>query len=148
MKNYISKKRCVVALPMSTELAIVTGYKVEDTVELHGYEIECEDGHKYWSPKTVFEKAYHATDSMIFGLAIEALKLGKRVARKGWNGKGMWLKLIEGRSIPNVESEFSDENGHLTIYSRIDMFSADQKQVVGWLASQTDMLAEDWVIVE
>lgn len=87
-------------------------------------------------------------NQMTFGGAIEALKNGEKVARSGWNGKGMWVKLIQGRTIPNQhDSEFKDSDGNLEICSHIDMFSADKKQVVGWLASQTDMLAEDWMIV-
>lgn len=84
-----------------------------------------------------------------FGDAILALKEGRKAARAGWNGKGMWIKLIEGRIIDSPgESDFKSEDGTLTLCSHIDMFSADKKQVVGWLASQTDVLAEDWCVVE
>lgn len=75
---------------------------------------------------------------MNFGKAIEALKKGKKVARKGWNGKGMWLRLI----IP----EKSDIDMGLENLPYIEMKTADNK-LVPWLASQTDMLAEDWAIV-
>lgn len=76
---------------------------------------------------------------MNFGQAIEALKKGKKVARKGWNGKGMWLRLI----IP----EKSDIDMGLENLPYIEMKTADNK-LVPWLASQTDMLSEDWTIVE
>lgn len=72
---------------------------------------------------------------MNFGQAIEALKEGKKVAREGWNGKGMWLNL----QIPDEHSKMS--------LPYIYMFTADKHQVP-WLASQTDMLAEDWTIIE
>lgn len=75
---------------------------------------------------------------MNFGKAIEALKKGKKVARKGWNGKGMWLRLI----IP----EKCDIDIGLENLPYIEMKTADNK-LVPWLASQTDMLAEDWAIV-
>jgi hypothetical protein len=68
-----------------------------------------------------------------FGQAIEALKQGKRVAREGWNGKGMWLNL----QMPDLHSKMT--------LPYIYMFTAD-KNLVPWLASQTDVLAEDWVI--
>ena len=51
------------------------------------------DGYVSWSPKEQFEGAYRETGGLTFGLALEALKAGKRVARSGWNGKGMWLSL-------------------------------------------------------
>lgn len=70
-----------------------------------------------------------------FGKALEALKAGQKVARQGWNGKGMWLNL----QVPDAHSKMS--------LPYIYMFTACQNQVP-WLASQTDMLAEDWVIVK
>src|SRR5574344_1179182 len=58
-----------------------------------GYKVRYPDGYESWSPKGVFEEAYRPTDCMSFGLAIEAMKKGKKVARRGWNGKGMFLFL-------------------------------------------------------
>ncbi len=69
---------------------------------------------------------------MNFGTAVEALKLGKRVTRPGWNGKGMWLGLQK-----------SGEMDHPYIF----MSTVDGSKVP-WLASQTDVLAEDWMILE
>lgn len=82
---------------------------------------------------------------MKFGEAIEALKEGKCVARKGWNGKGMHLYLEDGL----VASVYSGVlAGHLRTYEPcIVMFTAQKKHQPGWLASQADMLATDWVIV-
>lgn len=71
---------------------------------------------------------------MNFGQAIEALKAGKRVSRSGWNGKGMWLAL----QVPDAHSKMS--------LPYIYMSTVDA-QLVPWLASQTDVLAEDWGIV-
>lgn len=71
---------------------------------------------------------------MNFGDAICALKAGKHVARNGWNGKGMWLAL-----------QRPDANSKMTL-PYVYMKTADG-QVVPWLASQTDVLAEDWVEV-
>ena len=87
---------------------------------------------------------------MNFGNAIEALKEGKRVARAGWNGKGMFLFLVPGSNfIVNREPLLSimGEGAEITYRPHIDMKDAEGK-VVPWLASQTDMLAEDWQIVE
>jgi hypothetical protein len=71
---------------------------------------------------------------MNFGDAICALKEGKRVSRTGWNGKGMWLELQR----PDVHSKMT--------LPYIYMKTA-QDDLVPWLASQTDVLAEDWGIV-
>lgn len=86
---------------------------------------------------------------MTFGQAIEAMKQGKRVARKGWNGKGMFLFLadiIEFHTQADL-SCVSQLTGDLTLPS-IVLKTADDQFCVGWLASQTDMLCEDWIIVE
>lgn len=73
-------------------------------------------------------------ESMTFGQAIEAMKAGKRVQRAGWNGKGMWLAL----QVPDEHSKMR----------RPYIYMSDaQGLLVPWLASQTDMLAEDWSIV-
>ena len=79
--------------------------------------------------------------------ALRALKSGKRVARAGWNGKGMWIGLVEGY-------DYNPNKGRAAVYALgcqklpwIGMKTADDC-FVPWLASQTDMLAEDWQIVE
>lgn len=86
-----------------------------------------------------------------FGAAIEALKQGKRVLRKGWNGKGMFLYLTKGseveRARDNVLDDIIKAKGSCVINGHIDMKAADDSIVCGWLASQTDMLSEDWVIL-
>jgi hypothetical protein len=87
---------------------------------------------------------------LIFGNAIEVLKNGGKVARKGWNGKGMFLFLVPG-SVFTVNRApllgIYPEGTEITYLPHIDMETVDGK-VVPWLASQTDMLAEDWEIVE
>lgn len=83
---------------------------------------------------------------MNFGQAIEALKEGKKVARKGWNGKGMFLFIVK----PVLPHPFNhtDKTEGLFINDSICMKTTQNEIVVGWLASQTDMLAADWQIVE
>jgi hypothetical protein len=94
---------------------------------------------------------------MDFGDAIRALKEGKRVAREGWNGKGMWLSLSGDPLISTIpadkfwsknNAEFARANGGTAeVLPCITMKTADNKILMGWLASQTDMLATDWVAV-
>ena len=85
-----------------------------------------------------------------FGQAIELMKKGAKVAREGWNGKGMYIFIQEGTVITKDKARnkiLSDIEGDIKINSHIDMKAADGSIVIGWLASQTDILAEDWVIV-
>lgn len=89
---------------------------------------------------------------MDFGEALKALKAGKRVARDGWNGKGMWLVLVRvlvrGEMITSFRYDVSwPFNGpDLTFHPWIGMKTADNA-FVPWVVSQADMLAEDWVAV-
>lgn len=80
---------------------------------------------------------------MNFGQAIESLKQGKKVARSGWNGKRMYLYLADGELLTDA---IGDDN--FPFVDSVVMKTADDKYCIGWLASQTDMLAEDWHIVE
>ena len=94
-------------------------------------------------------------NSLNFGQALEALKLGSKVARSGWNGKGMWLELIKGRDVTIHNHGFGPINEFDHDYKDrvpnfapwIGMKTADN-QFVPWLASQTDVLADDWQVVE
>ena len=70
---------------------------------------------------------------MNFGAALAALKSGQRVSRSGWNGKGMWLAL-----------QRPDEHSKMTL--PYVYMSTAQGDLVPWLASQTDILAEDWAV--
>lgn len=169
MKTYIGTK-IINAKPMNRqEYNDFRGWPLpadEDGAD-EGYLVEYADGGKpntpqfagyvSWSPKEQFEKAYRAIDGLSFGLAIEAMKTGKRVARVGWNGKGMWLSLsCDGsREIPAENfwsphnAAFARENGgKATVLPSITMKTAAGEILMGWLASQTDMLAEDWIVVE
>jgi len=91
---------------------------------------------------------------MNFGDAIQALKEGKRVSRSGWNGKGMWLVLVPGTKAVNFTEGSTYMKAGLThgeILPHIDMYTTNSEgrraMLPGWLASQTDMLAEDWDVV-
>jgi hypothetical protein len=89
---------------------------------------------------------------MNFGDALEALKAGKKVARAGWNGKGMWLVLVPGTPRcelrPGTPYHAALGEGICEILPHIDMWTVNAEgrraMLPGWVASQTDMLAEDW----
>ncbi len=87
-----------------------------------------------------------------FGEALKRLKLSHRVMRLGWNGKGMWLSLTLGRTVAtdNLWSHQNrvyakDSGGTVEVLPYITMKTADGK-IVPWLASQTDVLADDWMV--
>ena len=129
------------------------GYLVEyldgGTPNLAGFK-----GYVSWSPKDVFGRAYRPMNRMTFGDALVALKAGRRVAREGWNGKGMWLSLSAPgvRDVPaggfwsvNNADHARSQGGTAKVLPSITMKTATGEILMGWLASQTDMLAEDWV---
>jgi hypothetical protein len=94
-------------------------------------------------------------EPMNFGEAIEHLKNGKRVARAGWNGKGMYLWLLPAATVytdwckePHLRRLCEENGGEIECLGSIRMFTADKKVLTGWLASQTDILAEDWTLIE
>lgn len=97
---------------------------------------------------------------MNIGEAVAAMKTGLKVRRLGWNGKGMYTVLMPGMTLPPHNSQtpgqkvndrtakFIGSDQPLEVLPYIAMFTADKKWLPGWLASQTDLLAEDWEIVE
>ncbi len=76
-----------------------------------------------------------------FGRAIKALKNGLKVAREGWNGKDMWLALVSNAGVVTVCEELFEVSSHIGMKTAQDTF-------IPWLASQSDILSEDWFIVE
>lgn len=88
---------------------------------------------------------------MNFGDALAALKEGKRVARHGWNGKGMFLYHVPAASYPAQRNEngtmvgvFADD---MVPYRSYIAMKTVNDEVVPWVASQSDLLEADWVIV-
>lgn len=170
MEKYLGVK-IVEAEPQQREKWMNNKWEDRDDHSLvDGYKVVYEDGYISWSPKDVFEKAYRRIDNLTFGLAVEALKQGKKVSRAGWNGKGMFIfirpadELEVGFIIDKVKSlpqsvkdffktkdekEAPSEQGlsKVKFGPYLCMYAADGSIVNGWLASQTDILAEDWKII-
>ena len=169
MQQYIGVKR-INAVPMTREeYCELRGWSVpaDENPDDRGYLVEYVDGgpanhpgfanYISWSPEDVFDGAYRPISGMTFGLAIEAMKQGAKVARAGWNGKGMWLALsggVVGRMV-QAENFWSQANqdyaesrgGKAHVLPCITMKTATGEILMGWLASQTDMLAEDWLVI-
>ena len=156
MEKYIGVK-IINAMPMIKSEAYGEGLVRQDGrittsegEEIDGYKVIYEDNYVSWSPKEIFELAYRPTNGMTFGLAIEALKKGYKVARKGWVEKDMFLFLVPGSKFkvnrPPLLGIYEDGT-EISYHPHIDMKTA-QGDIVPWTASQSDILVEDWVIVK
>lgn len=118
-----------------------------------GYKVVYPDGYISWSPKEQFEEAYRKTDGLTFGLATEAAKKGLKIARTGWNGKGMFVVYQKGypQGIPcnkQTAQAWGLNEGDLfrcEPYLQIKMVNGSHAM---WVPSINDVLAEDWMIVE
>ena len=154
MKQYIGTKlieaepayRCTdgsgkVVITPHPEEAFPNYPSIED-----GYRVRYPDGYVSWSPKAVFEEAYRPTTGMSFGLAIEAAKKGHRISRAGWNGKGQYVEIAAGISSVGPDGEIVNAE-HDAIGHRALACVGTSGVQMGWLASQADMLADDWTIV-
>ena len=112
--------------------------------EAPGYGVIYPDGYASWSPKATFEAAYRVTEgagqALTFGDALYFLKQGEKVSRAGWNGKGLWLEMER----PDADSKMTLPYVYLN-YPDAAQFTPNAR--VPWLASQTDMLAEDWAVL-
>jgi hypothetical protein len=110
-----------------------------------GYGVKYADGYASWSPKEAFEEAYRTSEpgmeqALTFGDALHYLKLGKKVSRSGWNGSGLWL-----------EAQFPDAHSKMTLPYIFISYPDNAKTTPGakcpWLASQTDLMANDWEVL-
>jgi hypothetical protein len=115
--------------------------------ESDGYAVIYPDGYQSWSPKEAFESAYQLLSALSFGHALEALKAGCSVARSGWNGKGMFLYFVPANSYPAQTDVAKKFIGETVPYGAYIAMKTAQGNVVPWLASQTDIVAEDWQVI-
>lgn len=160
MKKYIGVK-LVNAKPMTrAEYNTFRGWQLpaNENGADEGYLVEYLDGglpntdeyfgYVSWSPAAVFRNSYGATDGMTFGLAVEAMKKGKNISRSGWNGKGMFLFVIQGSNdIAKLHGYGFGEMLHEPAFRDAIFMKTVDNQLVPWTASQTDVLANDWMIV-
>ena len=109
-----------------------------------GYKVKYSDDYISWSPKEEFEKAYRHIDNLTFGLAIEALKKGLRVVRRGWNGKGMFIYYVPENSYPSNTGIAKEQFGEMVDYNQYLAIKNVNNTVSTWVPSINDCLAEDW----
>lgn len=139
--------KMVEAVPMTREaFEALHGRNVGGNEVGDGYEVTYDGGrYKAWSPKSVFDASYRKTTSMTYGLALEALKSGKKVARKGWNGNGLWIRRVDLYSDAEFRvREIEPCTG--TFMPFFVIFSSGQLNT--WVASISDTQAEDWHVVD
>ena len=123
----------------STEFLVEEGYL---------YTNSSKDKYPMFMAKEEFERCCRCGDNMTFGDALEALKDGKRVARQGWNGKDMYVFLAyEADFVTDADISAFDQL-EVEVGDMLVMKTAQNTFQPGWLASQADMLADDWYIVE
>lgn len=161
MKSYIGTK-LINAKPMTRqEYNDFRGWLLpsDENGADEGYLVEYIDGGKpnteefagyvSWSPKEQFEGAYRETSGLNFGLALEALKLGKKLSRAGWNGKGMFVYYVPANAYPAqtgaAKSYFGE--GSMVPYNAYLAIKNVNDTVSTWVPSINDVLADDWQIL-
>ena len=155
MERYIGTK-IIFAEPMTRgEYNIYRGWTIpenENPME-EGFLVKYSDGYVSWSPKQQFEEAYRVSDGLTFGLAVEAVKKGLKIARGGWNGKGMFVVYQKGypQGIPcnkQTAEAWGMNEGDLFICNPYLQIKNTNGSHSMWVPSINDVLAEDWYIVE
>jgi len=121
------------------------GYRVEYT-DGGKPNVEGFDGYISWSPKEQADNAYQPSTALSFGHALVALQEGRKVARSGWNGKGMFIYHVPANEYAAQTEAARSVFGDKVPYGAYLAMKTAQGNVVPWLASQTDILANDWVV--
>ena len=162
MEKYFGTKE-LNAKPMNLgDYNLLRGWATPDNEDptRPGYLVEYEDGGESnhedyngyisWSPAEVFEKVYRSSGTMSLGHAMQALKLGKKVYRKGWNGKNMFLFLVPGSKFsvnrPPLLGIYP-QGTEINYNPHIDIRNADGS-ISTWSPSNGDALADDWCLLQ
>jgi len=164
MKRHIGTKIVLLSAMTRLEYNEYRGWKLPDDENgaKLGYLVEYtdggepndsrHDGYISWSPKEQADNAYRPTEGMPFGLAVEALKKGHQVARSGWNGKGMYVLLMDGApegvsASPEAAEKHRIPSGFTLKIAPFLAIMTAQGTVSTWAPSVNDALADDWAIV-
>lgn len=148
MKTYISAT-LVKAKPMNRgEYDNYRGWDIPENENPadEGYFIKYNDGYETWLAKKQFEEMYKECTFLSFSEALVLLRRGFKVARKGWNGKKQYIQLATCISYKSTDGIIINCD-HDTIGNASIAFVGTSGVQIGWLASQADMLSDDWVIV-
>ncbi len=150
MEKYIGVK-IIEAKPMN--LGDYNNYKgwnipENEDPKRDGYLVKYSDNYISWSPREAFEDAYRKTNELTFGLAIEALRMGKKVARLGWNGKGMFVYYVPPNVYATIVEVAKQEFGDSVLFNAYLAIKNVNGTVSTWVPSINDVLSADWQIVE
>lgn len=160
MEKYIGTKTVSAKAMTRQEYNDLRGWPVpeDENPADKGYLIEYVDGGQAnhpdyagyisWSPEGVFERAYRPTTNMTFGDALVKLKEGKRVARSGWNGKGMFVYLVPANSYKAQTDAARDCFGDEVPYNPYMAIKNVDHTVSTWVPSVNDALADDWMLLD
>lgn len=161
---FYSEERAGYRIPIEADVDYLISVNIYDRIRSMagggglegGYLVEYADGYVSWSPAKAFEDGYTPadytelpTDRLNFGQVIEGLKRGRRYERVNWNGRGMFIYLVDGSNFTVNRAPLLGiypEGTEIVYRPHIDMRTADG-ECVPWFASQSDMLAEDWIDV-
>lgn len=156
MKKYIGTK-VILAKPMTRgEYNLYRGWQIpeDENPADDGYLVKYSDDYESWSPKEPFERAYRSFDGgMPFGSALDLLKMGYKLQRKGWNGKGQFVVYQKGYpdGIPcnkqTAEAWGMNEGDLFKCNPYLQIKNVDGSHSM-WVPSIGDVLAEDWIVVE
>lgn len=143
------KKAIVIEAYQTKEEKIIHTLEGDMKASVGDYIITGVNGEQYPCKPDIFTKTYESvkSDGMTIGQAVEAMKQGKRCARKTWNGKGQYIELAKNVSYVNPNGEVVNVN-HEAMGNKAVAFVGTSGVQLGWLASQADLLSEDWYIVE
>lgn len=155
MKQLFIGTKVLQAEPMTLgAYNLLRGWNIpaDENPHREGYHVIYEDGYQSWSPEEAFESAYRGTTNgtMDFGMATYFAKRGKRVARLGWNGVGMFAYIVPEASYPAqtgaAKAHFGE--GAMVPYRAYWALKIAQGDVSTWAPSGSDSLAEDWVVLD
>lgn len=143
------KKPVIIEAYQTNEEKVIHTLEGDMKASVGDYIITGVNGEQYPCKPDIFQKTYDEvkTTGLTFGEAIQAVKNGERCARSNWNGKGQYIELATNISYINTKGEEINV-GHNTMGNKAITFVGNQGVQLGWLASQADMLSDDWYIVK
>ncbi len=158
-KHYVGLKE-IQAVPM--DLGSYNSYRgwdmpKDENPKAPGFIVRYPDGYVSWSPYKQFMEAYQPRDQLSFSAAVYLMKQGYKLARAGWNGKGMWVIYVPGtpkaKLTPgSVYAKLFPRRKTMEILPHFDMYTVNasgrRAMLPGWLASQSDIDANDWCVVK
>ena len=167
MVAYIGTKSLSAVAVSRAEYCEYRGWQIPKDADPNeqGYLVEYTDGGKpnderhkgyiSWSPACVFKDAYRQSGHLNFGDALYAMKLGKKVARSGWNGKDQYVVAQQGQEIestyvwnPHNKAHAEKLGGWIEVAPYCILKTAQDNLAMGWTPSTGDLFANDWMILE